>query len=336
MLLYVCILLFSYFLLNSLLAVNEQRAQALHQAPTQTDAQQPQLSSSTPAPGPSAETLTQPSNSSTAGEGRKWKQGTDTKDKKSHHKAKKGKEPKRPNKHCKVTISLDAEDSATSDDSEPSDDEGIDDEEEEEEEEGEEVGENNDDDEDENRDEDEDLQTINRHTSMDPKRWKGGKAPVKASINTSNVNVKNDIPAPHQSVSLSPAHLSPSLPTAPLTTTPLGPPPPPSSPSPPPRSDMPLGETNSQCHEAASLINPWVSSSATTSVRRFSCMDRKKNRNRTEHNRKRPDQRLWFHQLWGFSVAGHKVLCNLERPLKTGSHRLQPVFYLHITALYGT
>jgi len=33
------------------------------------------------------------------------------------------------------------------------------------------------------------------------------------------------------------------------------------------------------------------------SVCRFSCMDRKKNRNRTEHNQKRPDQQLWLHQL---------------------------------------
>ena len=166
-----------------------------------------------------------------------------------------------------MTIILDAEDSATSDDSEPSDDEGIDDEEEEE---GEEEGENNDDDKDENGDEDEDEDedevTINRRTSMDPKRWKRGKAPVKVSINRSNVNVKNDVPAPHQSVSPSPARLSPSLPTAPLIAAPLGPPsPPPSPPPPPPRSDTPLGETNSQCHGAASLINQPVPSSATTS-----------------------------------------------------------------------
>ena len=62
------------------------------------------------------------------------------------------------------------------------------------------------------------------------------------------------------------------------------------------------------------------------SVHRSSSLDWKKDRNRTEPNRKRPDHRLRLPKFWIFSVASCDVYRKIEKPEKTGLDRLQPVF----------
>ena len=62
------------------------------------------------------------------------------------------------------------------------------------------------------------------------------------------------------------------------------------------------------------------------SVRRSGCMDRKKNRNRTECNREQPDPQLRLPRLGARLVAGCLTFQILENRQKTGCNQLQPVF----------
>ena len=66
----------------------------------------------------------------------------------------------------------------------------------------------------------------------------------------------------------------------------------------------------------------WADSPVATSVRRSSLLDWKKDRNRTEPNRKRPDHRLRLHKFWIF--FGCQLRC-LSKNRKTEKNRSRPV-----------
>ncbi|EDQ98438.1 uncharacterized protein LACBIDRAFT_335964 [Laccaria bicolor S238N-H82] len=201
--------------LSTCYTADEQRARALPQPVTDADPMHAGPSSSTPAPDPSTENSTKPSNSSgLADSGRKRKRSAETnvkKVQKSRLKAKKGSiAKKKPTKRRKTTA--DAEASATDSASEDSDPEHSGEDDDEDEDEGDE-----DEDEDEDQDEDEDEpQTMTRkstrNTSMDPRRWKG----AKADVDTIKINVSTAFPSPSNTSALPSPPTAHSLPSPPV------------------------------------------------------------------------------------------------------------------------
>ena len=80
---------------------------------------------------------------------------------------------------------------------------------------------------------------------------------------------------------------------------------------------MPLTTGKSEAKHFLALLTACMS--VGHSVRRSSSLDWKKDRNRTEPNRKRPDHQLQLHKFWIFSVASCDVCQKIEKPKKNRS-----------------
>ena len=84
----------------------------------------------------------------------------------------------------------------------------------------------------------------------------------------------------------------------------------------------------------AALSCPRLAKPIENSVRRSSCMDRKKNRHRTEWNWGQLDPRLRLLHFRVLSVASCFILKIFKNRPKTGCNQLQPVFKLYIMYPY--